>query len=295
VAITLIHETTKTLALEEFVEICNREMEVEDEASVISMAPYLKMLANNPAFLIEYVLNELRVSNGPEWSGGYTAQSMVLATLKRGHVRANLWMASGMYGGDTRWEDKLYTYGYAHNHNFQLLTVGMWGSGYGTEIHELCTPDIIGYVGEPVELRFLEQTNLPKGKVMYYRRTIDVHNQIPPEDFSISLNLMPSDRKIGTTEQYEFDIEKSRVASVIGGQVSSKVSMLVIAKHLADRSLGEQALVIAESNPNHRTRLAAYECAAAAFAPDRRVIWEQATRDEHSFVRDFAEKEMSYL
>jgi hypothetical protein len=293
-ALTLTHETSQTLTLEEFVEICNREMNVEDEASVIAMAPYLKRLANNPAFLIRYVVDKLRASSTPEWSGGYTAQSMILATLKHSHVRANLWMASGIYGGDTQWEDNLYTYGFAHNHNFQLLTVGMWGSGYGTKIYELCTPDLTGYIGEPVKLRFLEQTKLSKGKMMYYRRTLDIHDQLPPDDFSISLNLMPSDRKIGTTEQYEFDIEKCRVAGVIGGQVSAKVSMLVIAKHLADPALGEQALAIAGSNPNHRIRVAAYNCAAATFASDREAIWKQAVKDSHPFVRERAEKELNF-
>jgi hypothetical protein len=73
------------------------------------------------------------------------------------------------------------------------MTVGFFGPGYETTIYEYDSSKVTGFVGESVDLRFLETTQLPPGKVMLYRPHADVHAQYPPSELSISLNLMVRD------------------------------------------------------------------------------------------------------
>lgn len=294
-ALTIHASESDKISLEEFTEICNSQMDPQDEASVIAMAPWLRRLANNKSIIIDYVNDYLAATAKTEMSGGYTSQSLVIRNIKGGYVRANIWEKSKSYAGDTSWEDSLYTYNFPHNHNFQLLTVGYWGNGYGTEIYELDIDGIVGYPGEAVGLEFMEKTTLPEGKVMYYRRSLDVHTQLPPEEFSISLNLMPADSVIATTEQYDFDLQSRRIRDIVGGQVEAQVSLLTIAQHLGDDQTLELSTSIAETNPNHRTRLAAYRCSASLLAAESDLVWRQAADDSSLLVREFAKAALREL
>jgi hypothetical protein len=263
-------------------------MDPQEESSVIAMAPWLRKLANNKSIVINHVNDYLHEIVTTEMSGGYSSQSLVLKNIKAGYVRANIWEKSRSYGGDTSWEDALYTYNFPHNHNFQLLTAGFWGPGYGTEIYELDVDRVIGFPGEEVGLELLERTTLPEGKVMYYRRSLDVHTQLPPEAFSISINLMPADRLIAVTEQYDFDTAHRRIRDIVGGQVEAQVSLLSIARHIGDEQTLTLFADIAANNPNHRTRLAAYRCAAELSATDGSHFWRQAADDKHPLVSHHA-------
>lgn len=294
-ALTIPTTETDKISLEEFAEACDAQMNPQDEDSVIAMAPWLRKLGNNKAVVIDHVNDYLREAATTEMSGGYSSQSLVLKNIKGGYVRANLWERSRSYAGDTSWEDALYTYNFPHNHNFQLLTVGMWGPGYGTEIYELDVDRVIGYPGEEVGLQFLERTTLPEGKVMYYRRSVDVHTQLPPEAFSISLNLMPADSKIAVTEQYDFDIRARKIRDIVGGQVEAQVSLLTIAQHMGDDQTLELSARIATSNPNHRTRLAAYRCATALSGGDQERFWRQAADDRNPLVSRHAREALREL
>lgn len=294
-ALTIRASGSEKISLEEFTEICNEQMDPEDEASVVAMAPWLQKLGNNKSILINHVNDYLATIADTEMSGGYTSQSFVISSLKGGYLRANIWVKSKSYAGDTSWEDSLYTYNYPHNHNFQLLTVGFWGSGYRTDIYELEMSDLLGYPGESVKLDFLENTTLPEGKVMYYRRSLDVHTQLPPEEFSISLNLMPADKSIAITEQYDFDLTSSCIRDIVGGQVEAQVSLLTMARHMGDDKTAELCGQIAATNPNHRTRLAAFRCSAELGDVETSVVWRQAADDSSLLIRQYARARLSEL
>src|SRR3546814_33924 len=70
-------------------------------------------------------------------------------------------------------------YGKAHDHNFSFLTVGYMGPGYWSEYYEYDYANVAGYVGEKVNLRYIEKSKLDEGKVMLYRIHRDVHLQLP--------------------------------------------------------------------------------------------------------------------
>ncbi len=132
-------------------------------------------------------------------------------------MRANIWLAKNdpllRVSGE-----KSFFYHVPHDHNFNFLTVGYWGPGYGSDYYEYDYSQVVGYPGEPVELKFIERANLEEGKLMLYRAYRDVHDQLPAESLSVSLNIMQSTSFTHLRPQYIFDepcqhINKSTVTN----------------------------------------------------------------------------------
>src|SRR5262249_50680818 len=124
----------------------------------------------------------------------------------------------------------LFSYQIPHDHNFSFLTVGYWGAGYETAIYEYDRSRVSGRAGEPVQLSFLERTTLPRGKVMFYRALTDVHCQEPPEEFSISLNLVLPLAE--PEEQLFFDLDSSTVTEHGSAPGAGIVALCRLATHL---------------------------------------------------------------
>ena len=102
-----------------------------------------------------------------------------------------------------------------HDHNFNFLSVGYYGPGYTSEYYEYDHDKVIGIPGEQVDLRFVKKAQLSQGKVMLYRAKTDVHYQIPPESFSVSLNLMEDSVDLPRINQYRFNIKDKTINRVI--------------------------------------------------------------------------------
>ena len=99
-----------------------------------------------------------------------------------------------------------FSYNIAHDHNFSFLTVGYLGPGYETDIYEYDYDSVEGYVGEKVEMQFLEKVRFAAGMAMYYRASRDLHIQHPPSEMTIPLNLLIQPPEVRLREQYEFDL-----------------------------------------------------------------------------------------
>ena len=138
----------------------------------------------------------------------YSFQVFVLSNEDNFTIRAPIWMPP--LGKEV---DNVFAYGDAHDHNFNLMTLGYYGPGYTTSIWEYDVKKIDGNKGESVELGKLKKIQLEPGSVLYMRANTDIHVQHEPEDFSITLNIMkPS---IIATRQYLFDIKTNRVVKSI--------------------------------------------------------------------------------
>jgi hypothetical protein len=242
------------LDLETYVELVARGYDLRDADAVIASAPLLRRLALDRTFMLRYVNEHLRDVMKAERGNPYSVQSFVLAVHEKFVVRANVWVKPRDYGAGEDWESRAFVYGAAHNHNFDFLTVGYYGAGYWTDVYEL-EGEPHGYPGESVRLRFLENTSLPQGKVMYFRKFKDVHVQLPPkDDLAISLNLMVTDVDAFRKEQYEFDIARSRVVGAVNRVAVAHRNMFEIAALIGDASSQVIVADIAERHPNPRTR-----------------------------------------
>ena len=177
-----------------------------------------------------------------------------------------------------------------HDHTSDFLTVGYWGPGYETEIYEYDPATVIGYDGESVDLTFLEKTRLTEGKVMYYRGNRDVHTQIMPREFSISINLLLVNQERGFgRNQYWFDTERNVIESTVSrSSLTSFLFLCRLARVLGCASAINSLERIAQRHANPHIRVAAYQAIVAIEPTQHDALARQARKDPHAYVQHMA-------
>ncbi|RZI57139.1 MAG: transposase [Rubrivivax sp.] len=288
--------TRDTLPLKEFVDYCHAHVRYEDEASIAEASDRLAMLANDRMLLINAL--QAGLMRHIEQHGeilGVSSQSLILHADRQCKVRAVIWKPPVNRAGSDSHDARIYSYRFAHNHNFHLLTAGYFGPGYETEIYECDPYSIQGYVGEPVDLKHLERTTLPRGKVMFFRSLKDVHTQLPAEEFSISLNLLVNDPTGRVPDQYGFDIEQSRLTHLITVPMAAQISMLSFLSLMKARNALPTVIRMAESDAHWRARVAAYECIHNIAPELSSTFWRQAEDDRHPMVQRMAREHLEAL
>lgn len=213
---------TESISLDECYEkLIESKFDPTDEESFFEVAPILKKLSNNKTFLSEFMLEELKSScSGQDKINNYTSQVIMLKPPDESlnfFMRANIWPAKDNPILKVSGE-KSFFYHVPHDHNFNFLTSGYWGPGYGSDYYEYDYSKVVGYPGEKVKLHFIERITLKEGQLMLYRAYKDVHNQLPAESLSVSLNIMQSTWFTHLRSQYIFDekckyINKSTVTN----------------------------------------------------------------------------------
>jgi len=237
-----------------------------DEDSFAAAGPLLKRLGNNRRFLADIATAELKdrcTRQGLE--NRYSSQVIMLHRASEKYfIRANFWpserdsvfKASG---------NSPFFYRIPHDHNFSFLTVGYLGPGYWSEYYEYDFESVVGLPGEKVDLRFIEKSRLDQGKVMLYRAHRDVHNQLPADEMSISINVMHATAALSFVNQYRFDVKNCEIAGILN-RTSNEALLALAANHGGGngRDLVES---VAASHPSERLRFAALRELAEA-APD---------------------------
>lgn len=254
-----------------------RGFDPRDEDSLGHAALQLRRLGNDREFLGDLILAELADRHREQPSEqSYGPQVIMLSRPGTGDffLRANIWpsaeepmmRASGAAA---------FVYGLAHDHNFDFLTLGYFGPGYWSDYYEYDHGAVVGWCGEPVDLRFTGRQRLEEGQILHYRAHRDVHRQLPADSLSVSLNVMHAGGAQGWLDQYRFDVERRRIAGILGQGASE--AFIRIAVGLG----GAEALDLAESfgksHPSCRMRLAAWDALASA-AEDRDAVWRRAER-----------------
>lgn len=261
-----------------------RGFDPNDEDSLLHAAGWLRHLANNRDFLADILLGELaKRHRADDPASAYGPQVVMLSPLGGEYfLRANIWPSRDEHtfrasGGD------VFSYGLAHDHNFHFLTIGYFGPGYWSDYWEDDYESVVGAIGEPVELRFVERSRLEPGKLLHYRAHRDIHAQHPPDALSVSLNVMHAGGAQGWLDQYHFDTERGTIAGVLGPGAAEV--WLRIAVGLG----GEEALDLAERfawhHPSERMRLAAFEAQAGLLAAaDHDALWARAENNGSRLV-----------
>jgi len=275
--------------LEEFVDyLFTNKIQPSDEESLASAAPMLTRLSNNREFLAEMVCKELSDYKGLQSSNSYSAQVfMIYPPQRRGQpffLRACFWPALTDQVVKTSGTEPFF-YHKPHDHNFNFLTVGYHGPGYGSEYYEYRYEDCDGVLGEDVSLRFVENSNLERGKVLLYRAFLDIHNQLPSESFSVSLNIMENSVRAAVMDQYSFDLATGRIAGLLNR--SSAVALFNAAAALGNERSLDTLRTISKCHRLDRVRLAALDALArsASGGDEAIAIWSSVNRQDSAFLR----------
>ena len=254
----------RKLALGDVVAALNDEsFDPADEESLAGAALWLKGLANNRDFLAEIALAELKDRcTRQSLENRYSSQVIMLhRASEKFFIRANFWPSP---------RDSLFKasgaspffYHVPHDHNFSFLTVGYVGPGYWSEYYEYKYGAVTGTPGEKVDLKFVEKTRLEQGKIMLYRAHRDVHNQLPADDLSVSINIMEASPRLPFLAQYEFDVKKCEVARILNR--SSTEALLALAANHDGGNARDLVESFAAGHPCDHVRFAALRELAGA-------------------------------
>lgn len=238
--------------------------DADDPASTAAAALWLRRLANNRSFLGDLLVGRLTGSGGEEIASGYGPQAIILSRPKvnrpgAAFLRAAIWPSARDHVFQTSGAGS-FVYGAPHDHNFDFLTVGYCGPGYASDYYEYDYGAVAGYPGEDAALRFIERSVLTPGKLMLYRRHVDVHSQRPPESLSVSVNVMRLDPAQGWFDQYGFDLEAGTVARWLNPLASEAFLRVAVASGTA--SARDYAEWAGRHHPSDRMRLASFDARA---------------------------------
>jgi len=240
-----------------------------DEESFATAAPLLKRLANNRDFLAELAIEELKDRcSRQSLENRYSSQVIMLhRASEKFFIRANFWPSE---------RDNLYKasgnspffYHVPHDHNFSFLTVGYLGPGYWSEYYEYDYESVVGLPGEKVDLKYIEKARLEPGKVMLYRAHRDVHDQLPADDLSVSINIMEASNRLPFLSQYRFDVKTCEIAGILTRTATE--ALLALAANHDGGNARDLVESFAADHPCDRIQFTALrELAAAAPDPDQ--------------------------
>ena len=277
----------EAISLGELVQALNDDgFDPGDEESFAAAAPLLRRLANNRDFLAELAIEELKDRcTRQSLENRYSSQVIMLhRASEKFYIRANFWPSE---------RDSLYKasgnspffYHVPHDHNFSFLTVGYLGPGYWSEYYEYDYESVVGLPGEKVDLKYIEKSRLEPGKVMLYRAHRDIHDQLPADDMSVSINIVEASNRLPFLSQYRFDVKKCEVAGILTRTATE--ALLALAANHDGGNARDLVESFAADHPCDRIQFAALRELATA-APDVDEGLERLARGAASVNRFIA-------
>lgn len=274
--------------------LATADCDVRDEDAFAELGPLLAKLGRNSHFLADLAITELKSRCEAQHSeNGYGAQVFLLHPPDgRFLVRANFWPARTdplvcASGADA------FFYDLPHDHNFPFLTYGYLGPGYWSDYFEYDVGALAGVPGEDARLRFVERARLEPGRLMLYRMRRDIHVQLPPDAFSVSLNILGIDPRQPWLDQFRFDIARGTIAA--GLTCTAAEALLTAAVHIGNGR--DLAATFARSHPCERMRVTALGALAAATPEDEtaHALLRQACAAPSDYLAGHARRLLAQL
>jgi hypothetical protein len=225
--------TPRPISLEEFADEL-RAYDVMTEDGIVAAADLFAALNANKTVLVDHIVRMLRDLRDDDRVNDYTGQTFLLLNGPNYYIRANAWLPPSYTPLKALSESDQFFYGLPHDHNFTFMTAGHVGAGYRTTVYEYDGIGTTYNVGDRADVRYLEDTMLPEGKVMVFRASRDIHIQWAPDEFSISLNLMTVNRTELARTQRVFDTDCATVKGHPRGNEASRQRFFALVPALAD-------------------------------------------------------------
>lgn len=201
--------TMEPLSLEDFIEYLNSEIVFTDIDSIKSAHKNLQRVCSDPSWFIDFLNSELasNMESDELYGNRYTSNSYLLGRSKKEQqfiIRANTWLpVDDPLRSDI--DKSLFAEDLLHDHTFDLLTGGLLGPGYRTKIYHYEYDRCIGYVGEEVPFSAEHDFQLSQGSALFMEKNKTIHRQLPPDNISVSLNVLCQNLVDPTKRQYEFE------------------------------------------------------------------------------------------
>ncbi|MCH2033089.1 MAG: hypothetical protein MK202_06145 [Tenacibaculum sp.] len=287
-ALTFYSDTKESISFKDFIKDIKEKIKFGDEDSLLSCKDLLFKLTNNKTFLSELINDSLSKDiHAFQENNSYSEQSIMLYDCEVFFVRATYWPKLLKNKRVRKSHNDVFSYGMIHDHNFPLLTAGYIGSGYVTRLWEYNYNDIIGYPGEKVDIKFLEETSLHPGKIIYYRPSKDIHCQLPPENTeSVAINLILRSPQHITNKQFEFNIKEGTIKRILDSTLSHWLNLIRLSTFINTKKTRIELEKIANNNPIPKVRLEAIKALNNISKTSK--YWEIGLRDKDEKVKKYA-------
>lgn len=288
-ALSFYTDSDASISFEQFLQAINKTLKPENEESLLACAEPLLLLANNAEFFLDYLNENLDSETGKKEAAiNYSEQNYMLHNGENYFIRMTYWPMLPDSSQAVNDQNAYFSYGFVHDHNFPLLTAGYKGEGYRTKIWEYDREQIVGYPGERVDLKFLEETKLSHGKALYYRPSQDIHSQYAPTDEdSFAINIIPKWKT--PNRQFEFNPGKGTIQQIMyGGPIyESKFSMLKLARYVHNAETIHHLYNLAAS---HESTLIRQESLNSLFKiQGSKSVWQEALENSDQLIRRYAQ------
>lgn len=214
------------LTLADFCERVDAIPDLDSVDGLLEARPLLQRLAANRALLPDLLASQLLDLNTFQANNSSTGQIFFLHECDKYFIRANVWLPR-KWASVAAKENRLFAYDCLHDHNFHLLTVGLHGPGYETDIYAYDPTGLQGARGESAPLSGPVRLRLYEGSSMLMEKSRHVHIQLPASAFSISLNLIPTPSSSNTHPQMIFNLDKGGTVDKYAEGVNSYTCMLM--------------------------------------------------------------------
>ncbi|WGL58647.1 hypothetical protein QEJ31_08875 [Pigmentibacter sp. JX0631] len=280
-------KTEKSITYEDFLEfIQTNKLNFSNIENLKSCSIKLKELYNNRNFLSNYIINELKNYNNIQENNKYTAQVIILTSNKDFMIRANIWSPSP----NNLSEIKMNAYDIYHDHNFDLLTLGYFGSGYETYLYDYDYNSINGYNKEYVNIRFKEKYQLKEGHILFLEKSRDIHLQCKPRDLSVSINVIPRNMENEKNSQFEFDLSNSSIKRVLNHQTAN--SLIEICSYFNDDNIFDLVQTISRKSPIPNIRLQSFKALMKMDKSKRKEVLIDIKNDSNKLINSFFLREI---
>ncbi|UHH09657.1 hypothetical protein LU699_15545 [Luteimonas fraxinea] len=142
------------------------------------------------------------------------AHVFVLHQTERYLIRLVVWRPT------TGVEDEAFLYEGAHDHNFDLMTVGYTGCGYLTDLYSYQGNGQSLSERETVSINRHGRFQLAPGTVLFLSAGCDIHAQHAPDEVSVSINIICYSKK--TFPQHLFEIQSDSDLAVVTAVLASR-------------------------------------------------------------------------
>lgn len=249
---------TTSISLIEFIDEI-RGIALQSPEQVADAVPLFTALNANRKILVDHVTTLLQNLQTADFENEYTGQTFVIHQTSSYFIRANVWLPRHYETLSAASESDQFFYGLPHDHNFTFMTAGHFGSGYLTKIFEYDGRGCVAKIGDPVSVRFLEETRLSEKKILIFRASQDIHIQYQPDEFSISLNLMTRNSAEQAIAQRIFDEDLTHVTEEPAGKQKQLSNLFAIAATIGDGNT-EDVLVDLEKSKDPEIQSASSAC-----------------------------------
>lgn len=171
---------------------------IYDEEEIQEVGKWLASYAANRDEIIKIIATELGFLSGFQIKNELQAPTFIIHSDERITLRLVIWLPLSGHFGKTP-----FSYEELHDHNFDFWTVNVFGDGYRTRMYDYDYNKVTGLSDEVVTLNCRGDQVLSPDKIMFYTRSKDAHVQYPPDEVSVSLNLIVQPDK--PPRQYEFE------------------------------------------------------------------------------------------